>query len=71
MEHWSKLMDKASQRIDTPGHPDYGKFQYIFTAESLKEFAESYHKDRKVKCMSCEKEVNYSEGVFTCSDCSK
>ena len=28
-------------------------------------------KNRKVICMSCEKEVNYLEGIFTCSDCSK
>jgi hypothetical protein len=25
----------------------------------------------KVKCMSCEKEVEYSEGVFCCEECSK
>lgn len=71
MEHWAKLMSKAWRSIDTPGHPDYGKSQYIFTAEELQEFAESYHKDRRVKCMYCEKEVLFSEGIFTCSNCSK
>jgi hypothetical protein len=71
MEHWTKLMTKAGRRVDFPGHPDYGIFQYTFTAETLQEFAESYHKDRKVKCVLCEKEVDYSTVIFTCPDCSK
>lgn len=27
--------------------------------------------NNKCTCMYCEKEVNYSSGIFTCEDCSK
>jgi Zn finger protein HypA/HybF involved in hydrogenase expression len=27
-------------------------------------------KNHTVKCMSCEKEVEYSTGIFTCYECS-
>jgi len=39
------------------------KVQYILNA--MREYA------NQKQCMYCEKTVNYSDGIFTCADCSK
>jgi hypothetical protein len=63
---WQQI-EKDFIEWDNTGHSNASQRQILnWFKKRLKEV-----NIKEVRCMSCEKEVNYSEGIFTCADCSK
>jgi hypothetical protein len=64
MEEIEGILTKAMHVIDTPGHPDYGKFVYTFNQDELFKLCDAISKLQVKRDIARVEEVFNQDRIF-------